>query len=217
MEQIELKANSRDILGKGVRFLRRQQITPVHLLGHGLTSLALQCETAKVEQSLILAGETKLISLMVNDEKRERPVLVREVQRDMLTGKLLHVDFYQVKMGEKVEVELPIVLVGEAPALGAKGNTLLQALDTLTVECLPARIPGRLELNIGSLTEAGQTVRVKDITVGPDITILTDLEQVVATVIARPEERIEERAAPKEALVTQPEETKPVKEKPEQE
>jgi large subunit ribosomal protein L25 len=217
MEQIELKADSRDILGKGVRLLRRQQITPVHLLGHGLKSLALQCETTKLERSLTLAGETKLISLVVNDEEKARPVLVREVQRDTLTGELLHVDFYQVKMGEKVEVELPIVLVGEAPALAVKGNTLLQELDTLTIECLPDRIPDKLELNIDSLTEAGRTVRVKDITVGPDITILTDPEQVVATVIARPEERVEERVAPGEALVTQPEETEQVEEKPEQE
>jgi large subunit ribosomal protein L25 len=189
----------------------------VHLLGHGLKSLALQCETAKLERSLTLAGETRLISLRVNDEKRARPILVREIQRDMLTGKLLHVDFYQVKMGEKVEVELPIVLVGEAPALELKGNTLLQELNTLTVECLPAKIPSNLELNISSLTEAGRAIRVKDITVDPDITVLTDLEQVVATVIARHGERVEERAAPEEALVTQPEETKQVKEKPEQE
>jgi large subunit ribosomal protein L25 len=217
MEQIELKANSRDILGKGVRFLRRQEITPVHLLGHGLKSLALQCETAKLERSLALAGETKLISLTVDDEKRARPILIREIQRDVLTGKLLHVDFYQVKMGEKVEVEVPIVLVGKAPALEVKGNTLLQQLDTLTVECLPAKIPSNLEISIGSLTEAGRAIRVKDISVDPDITVLTDLEQVVATVTAQPEERVEERAAPEEAIATQPEETKEVKEKPEQE
>ena len=62
MDQTELKANERDILGKKVRFLRRQEITPVHLFGHGLKSLALQCETAQLEQSLTLVGETRLIS-----------------------------------------------------------------------------------------------------------------------------------------------------------
>ena len=76
-------------------------------------------------------------------------------------------------------------------------------------------IPSNLELNISSLTEAGRAIRVKDFTIDPDITVLTDLEQVVATIIARPEERVEERVAPEEALVTQPEETKQVKEKPE--
>ncbi len=217
MEQIELQANNRDTLGKGVRLLRSQGITPVHLFGHGLKSLALQCETTKLERSLAQAEETRIITLKVNNEKRVRPVLVREVQKESLTGKLLHVDFYQVNMEEKVEVEIPIVLVGEAPALEAKGNTLLQELNALTVKCLPAKIPTGLEVNIGSLTEPGQAVWVKDIAVGSDITILSEPEQVVVTVIARAGEKVEERAAPEEALVTQPEETKKVKEKPEQE
>ena len=214
MEQIELKANGRDILGKGVRFLRRQEITPVHLFGHGLESLALQCETAKLARSLTLGGETRLISLSVNDEKSPRPVLVREIQRNPITGKLLHVDFYQVRMQEKVEVEVPIVLVGKAPALGMKDNTMLQELNTLTVECLPAKIPGNLEVDISSLTEAGRAIRVKDITVDPDITVLTNPEQVVVIVTAA---RAEEKAAPAEAVVTPPEETKKAEEKPEQE
>lgn len=215
MEQIELQANNRDILGKGVRFLRRQGITPVHLFGHDLKSLALQCQTAKLERSLAEAGEIRLVTLKVRDEKKVRPVLVREVQRESLTSKLLHVDFYQVKMDEKVEVEIPIVLVGEAPALGAKGNRLLRELDTLTIECLPSKIPTSLEVNVGSLTEAGQAVRVKDIAVDSDITVLSGPEQVVVTVIAQPEE--EEKVVAEEALVKSPEEAKQAEEKPKQE
>ena len=215
MEQIELQANNRDILGKGVRFLRRQGITPVHLFGHDLKSLALQCQTAKLERSLAEAGEIRLVTLKVRDEKKVRPVLVREVQRESLTSKLLHVDFYQVKMDEKVEVEIPIVLVGEAPALGAKGNRLLRELDTLTIECLPSKIPTSLEVNVGSLTEAGQAVRVKDIAVDSDITVLSGPEQVVVTVIAQPEEK--EKVVAEEALVKSPEEAKQAEEKPKQE
>jgi large subunit ribosomal protein L25 len=215
MEQIELQANNRDILGKGVRFLRRQGITPVHLFGHDLKSLALQCQTAKLERSLAEAGEIRLVTLKVRDEKKVRPVLVREVQRESLTSKLLHVDFYQVKMDEKVEVEIPIVLVGEAPALEAKGNRLLRELDTLTIECLPSKIPTSLEVNVGSLTEAGQAVRVKDIAVDSDITVLSGPEQVVVTVIAQPEE--EEKVVAEEALVKSPEEAKQAEEKPKQE
>lgn len=215
MEQIELQANNRDILGKGVRFLRRQGITPVHLFGHDLKSLALQCQTDKLERSLAEAGEIRLVSLKVGDEKKARPVLVREVQRESLTSKLLHVDFYQVRMGEKVEVEIPIVLVGEAPALEAKGNSLLRELDTLTIECLPSKIPASLEVNVGSLTEAGQAVRVKDIAVDSDITVLNGPEQVVVTVIAPPKE--EEKVVAEEVLVKPPEEAKQAEERPKQE
>jgi large subunit ribosomal protein L25 len=200
MEQVELKTNSRDILGKKVKFLRRQGLTPVHLLGHGLKSLSLQCETANLEQSL-------------NSERKVRPVLVREIQRDPLTGKLLHVDFYQVKMEEKVQVEVPIVLVGEAPALKIKGNTLMHELNTLTVECLPGKIPDKLEVDIGSLTEPGRAIRVSDIAVDPDVTVLMDLEQVVVTVSAA---RHEEKEVVEEVLVTPPEESKEVEESQEE-
>ena len=203
MDQVELKTKSRDILGKGVKLLRRQGITPVHLIGHGLKSLTLQCETANLEQSLALAGETTLISLRVNSEKKMRPVLVREIQRNPLTGKLLHVDFYQVKMEEKVQVEVPIVLVGEAPALKIKGNTLLHELNTLSVECLPAKIPSNLEVDISSLTEPGRAIRVSDIVVDSDVTVLTDSEHMVVTVTAA---RPEEKEVVEEALVTPPEE-----------
>ena len=216
MEQIELQTSNRDILGKGVRFLRRQGITPAHLFGHGLKSLTLQCETAKLERLLAQAGATRLVSLRVNNEKMARPVLIREVQTESITGKLLHVDFYQVKMEEKVEVEIPIVLVGEAPALETRDNTLLRELNALTVECLPAKIPTRLEVNIGSLTEPGQTVRVKDIAVGSDISILNDPEQVVVTVIVRAKEKVEEKVVTKEALVEPHEEAKPAEEKTKQ-
>jgi large subunit ribosomal protein L25 len=211
MEQIELQANNRNMLGKGVRFLRRQGITPVHLFRHDLKSLTLQCDTAKLERSLAQAGEIRLITLKVNNEKRARPVLVREIQRESLTSKLLHVDFYQVKMEEKVEVEIPIVLVGEAPALEAKGNRLLRELNALTVECLPAKIPTTLEVNVGSLTEPGQALRVKDIAVGSDITVSGDPEQVVVRVIAQPEEKVVAEEAP----VKPPEEAKQAEEKQE--
>jgi large subunit ribosomal protein L25 len=122
----------------------------------------------------------------------------------------VHVDLYQVKMDEKVEVEVPIVLVGEAPAIDVKGNTVLQELDSLTVECLPDKIPTNLKLDISSLTEAGQVRRVRDIKVESDIVVTTNPEQVVAAVVARPEEKVEQTAATGQA-VTHPE-TEPTKE-----
>ena len=120
-------------------------------------------------------------------------MLTREVQRDALNGKLIHVDFYQVRMGEKVEVEVPIVLVGEAPALSVKDNSLLQELHTLSVECLPDKIPVNIEVNLSSLTEAGQSIRVKDIQAGADITIVTDPDTMIANIIVRAKEKVEEK------------------------
>jgi len=200
MDQIKLEITKREVLGTKVRFLRRQGITPVHLFGHGIESMALQCDTAKLQQVLTEAGEARVISLKLDNEKRRRSVLVREVQVDPLKGGLLHVDFFQVKMAEEVKVEVPITLVGEAPALKLKANMLMQELDTLTVECLPAKIPASVELDISSLTEAEQMVRVKGIELEKGVTILNDPELVVVKISSRPVEVVAEREVTEEAV-----------------
>jgi len=192
MDNIELKVINREILGKKVKHLRRQGITPVHLFGHGIESLALQCDTGEIERVLGQAGQTRLINLKLDKEKKPRTVVVREFDRDWRKGELLHVDFYQVKMEEEIKLDVPIVLVGEAPALKSKAHMLEHELATLTVECLPAKIPASVEVDIGLLTEPEQTIRVKDVTLDKDITVLNDPELVVAKISLRPVEKIEE-------------------------
>ncbi|MFC2022181.1 50S ribosomal protein L25 [Chloroflexota bacterium] len=192
MDQIELEVTNRETLGKKVRFLRRQGITPVHLFGHGIESVALQCDTAILRRVLAEAGLTGLISLKLDNEKRPRTVMVRGVQTEPLTGETLHVDFYQVKMAEQVRVEVPIVLVGEAPALKLKENMVMHELNTLTVECLPAKIPASVEVDLASLTESGQAVRVKDIGLDEGINVLNDPEMVVVRISTRHVEKVEE-------------------------
>ena len=192
MEQIELLATTRGTLGKKVRFLRRQGITPVHLFGHDVESLALQCDTTQLQHALAQAGKTRLINLRLDKTKEPRNVVVREVQKDARTGKLLHVDFYQVRMAEKIKVEVPIVLVGEAPALKFQETVLAQELNNLAIECLPDEIPPSVELDLSSLTEREQAIQVKDIVLDEGITILNDLEQIVVKISARPVEKVEE-------------------------
>ncbi len=212
MDKIELKVTKREILGKKVKHLRRQGITPVHLFGHGIESLALQCGTAELEQVLAKAGHTGLINLRLPEEKKPRTVVIREYVRDWRGGKLLHVDFYQVKMGEKIKVEVPVLLVGESPALKSKANMVEHELESLTVECLPDRIPSSVEINITSLTEAGQAMRVKDISLGEGVTILNDPELVIVKISAQPVEKVEVVAEkPAEVTTEAPEEAAPAK------
>jgi large subunit ribosomal protein L25 len=193
MDKIELKVTNREILGKKVKHLRRQGITPVHLFGHGIESLALQCDTSELERVLGEAGQTRLISLKLAKEKKPRTAVVREFDRDWRRGQLLHVDFYQVKMEEKIRLEVPIVLIGEAPALKSKTNMLEHELGTLTVECLPAKIPTSLEVDVSSLTEPEQAIRVKDVTLDKDITVLNNPDLVVVKISLRPVEKVEEK------------------------
>lgn len=202
MDQAELQVSKREILGKKVRFLRRQGITPVHLFGHDIESLALQCDTDRLQHVLAQSGHTTLIALKLGNERRRRSVVVREIQRGSRQRELLHVDFYQVRMAEKIKVEVPVVLVGEAPALRSRDNTLVQELNTLTVECLPSGIPGSMELNLSTLTEPEQVIRIKDVELGQEIAVLNDPELVVVRISSRPVEKIKEEVIAKEAVET---------------
>jgi len=195
MDKVDLKVANREILGKKVKHLRRQGITPVHVFGHGIESLALQCDTRELERVLSQAGQTRLINLRLGKEKKPRIVVVREFDRDWRKGQLVHVDFYQVKMEEKIRLEVPVVLLGEAPALKSKTNMLDHELGTFTVECLPAKIPDSIEVDISTLTELDQAIRVKDITLDKDITVLNNPDLVVAKISFRPVEKVEEKAA----------------------
>ncbi len=187
---MELSANTREILGKKVKVLRRQGITPVHLFGRNVEPVPLQCDTTELRHVLAQAGKTGIVSLKLDKVKTPRNVMVREVQREPRTGELLHVDFYQVRMEEKIRVEVPIVPVGEAPALKSKENFLAQELNSLTIECLPDQIPGRVELDLGSLNEVEQAIRVKDIRLDDGITVFNNPEQLVAKISVRFVEKV---------------------------
>ena len=182
MQELKLKATKRDVLGKKTRFLRRQGITPAHLFGHSLESLSLQCDSNELRKIVANAGTTRLIILNVEGEKDGKNVFLREIQRDALSRELLHVDFYQVRKGEKMTVAVPIVLVGEAPAMKAKGRIISHGINVLNIECVPEKVPPQIEVNISVLAELGQSLHVKDIVLDPEIDVKDDPEQLVVKV-----------------------------------
>ena len=198
MEDLTLKAANRDVLGKKARFLRRQSITPAHLFGHNIKSIALQCDTAQLRHIIAQAGMTRVISLKVENEKQPKSVFIREIQRDAVSRQLLHVDFYQVRKGEKIKMDVPIVLVGEAPAMNAKGRMLSHGISSLSIECLPDSLPSQVEVDVSVLEEVEQTIHVRDIVLAPGITVHDDPDQLVVKVseafVREEEEAVEAEA-----------------------
>jgi len=195
MEGIALKATARDIVGKKTRFLRREGITPTHLFGHNnLKSLALQCNTGELKRVIAQVGTTALFNLGIDGEKRPRKVLIREIQNDPLGRQILHVDFYQIKMTEKLKVEVPLVLSGEAPAMKVKGRSLQQSLTSLNIECLPDKLPHEIEVDLSPLTELWQAIHIKDLRLSTDITVTNDPGQLIVkvteTAAAKAEEEV---------------------------
>jgi len=190
--ELILQAINRSVSGKKTRFLRRQGITPTHLFGHNLKSLTLQCDTASLQRIIAQAGETRPVNLEIEGEKLPRMAFIREVQKDEVTGQLLHVDFYQVKRTEKIKVDIPIVLVGEAPAMKEKGRLLTHGVTSLSIECLPGKVPPQIEVDLSTLEEVEQAIHVRDIILSPDITVTTDPDQLVVKVSEVRVEKVEE-------------------------
>lgn len=182
MDGLTIQATKRDILGKKSRFLRRQGITPTHIFGHNIKSLALQCDTAKLQRIIAQAGTTRLIALEIDGDKQPRSVFIREIQKDEVRGRLLHVDFFQVLKTEKIKADIPLVLVGEAPAMQIKGRMLTHALTSISIECLPDKLPPQIEIDLSPLEEIEQAIYVSNIKLSPDITLLTDPTQLIVKV-----------------------------------
>jgi large subunit ribosomal protein L25 len=201
MNRLELEASKREVTGKKVRFLRRQGIIPANIYGHGIDSTAINVDEKSLKHLLARAGSTDLIHLKLGDSKNPLRVLVREVQKNPLTDDLFHVDFYQVKMDEKIKADVPIVFVGEAPVLKkVKNSSIFHLIDSLPIEALPDDLPHSLEVDLSSLEELDSTIHVKDIHLGDGITLLSDPEQMAVKVI---EARKEVEEVPVEAEVAE--------------
>lgn len=209
MEKLKLTLEPRKILGKKVKKLRAEGILPANLFGKGLKSTALQVPEREFRQVFKEAGETALLEIKVKEENY--PALIHNVQRDPVTGKVIHVDFHKVDLKEKIVTAVPIKLTGESPAEKSGVGLILQTLNELEIESLPANIPHEITVDISGLSEVGQTIHVKDLKLDREkIEVKNDPEEVVVSVqtAEMKEEVIEEAPAPEEveAIAEKPEE-----------
>jgi large subunit ribosomal protein L25 len=195
MDQIELKTEPRSLIGRHVKQLRAQGYVPAILYGRQVEATPIQIEDTLLHKVLAKAGGNTLIALQIGKKK---PVLTlaREIQRDVLRHNILHVDFYQVVMTEKIAAEVPLVLSGIAPAVENVGGILVHGLNTVEVQCLPGDLPSSIEVDLSPLIDFNDTVTVADLPVPPSVTILSDPESVVARIeaprLVEEEEEVEE-------------------------
>ena len=194
----ELNVAPREVLGKKVKTLRRQGLTPANIYGQRVDSQAVQVPTDELKHVLKTAGRNEIVYLRLDGDE-PRPTFVREIQKNPVTDIILHVDFNQISLKEKVKADVPIHLVGLSPAVDTFGGILMHGLDHVSVEALPTEVPSFLELDVSSLVEINQALHVSDLELPEDVTLLTDAEQVVAKV-APPAVEIVEEVAEEEAV-----------------
>lgn len=192
-DMIKLEADLRTVTGKKVKQLRAQDLIPAVIYGQKMDgAVEIQIPRLVLRQILREAGATNLIEVSAGDNKYN--VLVREVQRDVLRGEALHVDFYSVDLDVRLSAEVPVVTVGESPIV-VSGEVMLITPNTLVViEALPANIPDVLELDISRLVETSDLLTAADLEMPEDVTLVTDSDVILArTEIPREiEEEVEE-------------------------
>ena len=196
MDVQTLKLSNRTVLGKRVRQLRKNGILPVHVYGTNEAPQSLQGDIRVLNRLIPQIGTNIPVSVEVGDS--DSICFVREVQRHPVTEDLLHVDFIRVDVSQVTQAEVPVLLVGEAPAT-RQGGTLLLQLQTILVEALPMNIPASIEVDVESLDDFEKAIYVRDVAVGNDVTVISDIEDMIARV-SPPRVEVEETPLDEEGL-----------------
>lgn len=207
MDRLSLHAEERNILGKKVKKLRRDGKLPAHVFGKGLDTEPVAVSAKDFLTTFHLAGETGLIDLKIGSEK-VRPVLVRDVQYDPITGQPIHIDFYQVNLTEKVKAPVPLVLVGEQPESVHLGETIvLQTLNEVEVEALPTDLVEKIEVDITSLKNIDDYINIGQLDYDRSkLTINVDQEEIVvklAPAVSKETEKLLEEEAAEQAAAAE--------------
>ena len=195
-EKHEIKAEIRTVLGRKVKHLRDAGLVPATIYGHKFESVSIQFNALELQKIYDKVGESGLIELLVGSDKYN--IIFRNPQYSPVESEIVHIDCYKVNLKEKISAFIPIVLIGESPAL-KDGNTLVSITDEVEVEALPTDLPESIEIDISILTEVGQIITVEDIKLDEKVTMITLLDQAIVKVEEpRAEEVIEEVTEPVE-------------------
>lgn len=194
MERVPIKAQVREGKGKGVaRSLRREERIPAVLYGRDCPSLKISLEEKELKKGL---SRNVIIDLFIGEEE-PRTVIFKELQRDVLKGEILHVDFQQISLDEKIAAMVFLSIEGTAPGM-REGGVLQQMMREVELECLPTDIPEQIEVDISTLG-INESITIGDLPIPEGITLLSAPEEVVATIVV-PTEEVEEEEVEEELI-----------------
>ena len=197
MNELELKATKRDVIGKKVKVLRREGYLPAIIYGRGVESIPITLNRKEADK--ILAKTTSSQLLVIEVDGKQHTTLVRDRQRHPVTSDILHIDFLEVSMTEKLRTMVDVILTGESPAVKELGAILVTGVEAIEIECLPTDLPENFVIDISSLEDFGDAVYVRDIKIGDAIEVLTDLDELVAVSTA-PAAEVEEEEVEEEEM-----------------
>lgn len=200
MIELNLKAKIRKAEEKP-KALRKEDMIPAVVYGHKIKNISLNIDQKSFKQVFEKAGESALIDLDIEKEKKPRKVLIKEAQTDPVSGEYLHIDFYEVKMTEKITAEVPLEFRGVSPAVKDASGVLVKNMDKFEVSCFPQDLPHSIPVLISALKTFEDVIHVKDLEIPDKVEVLANPSDVVASVtpprseeeIAALEEKVEEK------------------------
>jgi large subunit ribosomal protein L25 len=192
MADLQINVDARTVTGKHTRRLRAAGIVPGVLFGKTAGSVAVQLDAKALDALFRDAGRTSIVQVSVGGGKPTSAV-IKSLQRHPLSGKTLHVDFFAPDLTHEMTVDVPIVFVGEAPAIESSGGFLDTAINALHVKALPADLPHELQVDLTPLVGLDSAIHVSDIAVASNVTVLNDPDEIVARVLPP---RVEEEPEP---------------------
>ena len=187
---MNLEVQIRNEKGRRVKDLRRQGLIPAELYGKGIENMHLAVKSKDFKNVFKEAGESSIINIVISDKnkKEEIPVLIHDIQKDYLTDDIIHIDFYRVRMDEKIRTHIPLEFIGESPAVKNYGGILNKSMLEIEIETLPKDLPHNISVDISQIKELDQSIYVKDLSIPKNVKILVDPETVIATVSLPKEE-----------------------------
>jgi len=198
--ELVVLASSRTVLGKQVKQLRAKGLVPGVLYGHSFDAQSLQFDTRALDRLISRVSGSQLITVQIEGQDKPEWALLRDVQRDVLSRELLHVDFYRVQMGQRLTAEIPLVVVGESPAIAENDAIIIQGISSIEVECLPSALVEAIEVDISALLELDQSLCVRDLAVPAEIDVLSDPDEMIVRVVKLAEEAVLEEEIVEEVV-----------------
>lgn len=178
-QKVELSAEPRALTGKAVKQVRSAGMVPAVLYGKGIAAQSIQVPLKEFEHTLREAGESTLVYLAIGGESY--PTIIKDVARHPVSGACLHADFYKVSLTEKIKAMVPVVFVGQSPAVKELGGIFVRNINELEVEALPQDLPHEIEADISGLAELNSNLTIADIK-GHGWTLTGAANEVIATV-----------------------------------
>lgn len=187
---LTLKFFPREIVGKKVKHLRKQNLIPAEIYGHNVKNQHISVNKNEFLKIFKIAEKSSIIEL-INEKGEKIPVIVQDIQKHPINDEIITIDFHQIKLTEKIKTKIPIELINEAPAL-KKGYIIIKNINEIEIEALAKNLPHKIEVDISNLENLKQSIHVKDLKLDKNIKILTDPETIIVSISEAIKEEVEE-------------------------